>query len=89
MPAHLEHAARESYGQNFAFRVHHRITTAAGSAGGMCGECVAAPTQQEGMLDTHDTGLTGNPNISAYGGSEKGRISRFANRDPRGRAEVW
>ena len=29
----------------------------------MCGECVAAPTQQEGMLDTHDTGRTGNPNL--------------------------
>ena len=63
MPAHLEHAARESYGQNFAFRVHHRMATATGSTGGMCGECVAAPTQQEGMLDTHDTGLTGNPNL--------------------------
>ena len=45
-------------GHNFAFRVHHRMATATGSAGGMCGECVAAPTQQEGMLDTHDTALT-------------------------------
>ena len=39
------------------------MATATGSAGGMCGECVAAPTQQEGMLDTHDTGRTGNPNL--------------------------
>ena len=48
---------------NFEFRVHHGMATAMASAGGMCGERVAAPTQQDCMLDPHDTDLTGNPNL--------------------------
>ena len=48
---------------NFEIRVHHGMATAMGGVRGCCGECVAAPIQQEGMLDTHDTGLTGNPNL--------------------------
>ena len=48
---------------NFEIRVHHGMATAMPSAGGMWGERVAAPTQQDCMLDTHDTDLTGNPNL--------------------------